>query len=313
MPLRRIMGGTPMPRRNRTRRILPSPMRWIIGDIHGMLRPLQTLLEAVAERDPAAELFFCGDYVDRGPNSAGVIDLLLALPRAKFVRGNHDDALDFVLHAAAYAPHPDFWSPGLMYSAMANAGMDETFVSYGADRLEVMEAARRPTAARIAALAEAVPERHKAFIRHLPPVVEADGFFVAHAWWSPIAPDEFGALAFNPGVRHELLWGRYSSGEVRGPKRWERTGYFGHTPTMSYARSLRQASTRAGGGMGGGLGGGLAGLFGRADHAPIAGPSIVLLDTAAALVPDGRLTAWCHDTGECLQVHRAGDLIGVGV
>ncbi len=285
-------------------------MRWIIGDIHGMLRPLQTLLAAVADRDADADLYFCGDYVDRGPSSAGVIDLLLSLPNAHFVRGNHDDAFDFVLHAAAYAPHPDFWSPGLMFSAMAGAGMDETFVSYGADRLEVLEAARRPTAARIAALGELVPERHRAFVRHLPPVAEADGFFVAHAWWAASTPDDFGRLAFDPAVRHELLWGRYAAGEIRGPKQWARVGYFGHTPTMSYARSLRLSTTRAGSGTGMG---GLSALLGRADHAPVGGPQIRLLDTAAALVPDGRLTAWCHDTGECLQSHRAGDLIGAAI
>ena len=275
-------------------------MRWIIGDIHGMLRPLQTLLQAVAERDAEADLFFCGDYVDRGPNSAGVIDLLLTLPNAHFVRGNHDDAFDFVLHAAAYAPHPDFNSPGAMFSAMAFAGMDETFVSYGADRTAVREAARWPTGALMAELAACVPERHRTFIRNLPPVVERDEFFVAHAWWGSDAPDEFGRLVFNPGVRHELLWGRYSAGEVRGPKRWGRTGYFGHTPTMSYSRSLR-LSPRPGAT--------LLGLIGRGENLPVGGPSIRLLDTAAALVPDGRLTAWCHDTGEYLQSHRAGEMM----
>jgi hypothetical protein len=39
------------------------------------------------------------------------------------------------------------------------------------------------------------------------------------------------------------------------------------------------------------------------------GPSIVLLDTGAALMPDGRLSAVCAETGECVQVHRSGKAV----
>jgi hypothetical protein len=53
-------------------------------------------------------------------------------------------------------------------------------------------------------------------------------------------------------------------------KPWRRTGYFGHTPVDTYTQD--------------------------SDHlVPVIGPRIVLLDTAAALVANGRLTAFCHD------------------
>jgi hypothetical protein len=42
---------------------------------------------------------------------------------------------------------------------------------------------------------------------------------------------------------------------------------------------------------------------------PITGPSIVLLDTAAALGPLGRLTAYCADTGQFLQADPSGRLV----
>ena len=62
------------------------------GDIHGATANLDALLAAVA---PTADdwLIFLGDYVDRGPDSNGVIDRLIALKashRCVFLRGNHE-------------------------------------------------------------------------------------------------------------------------------------------------------------------------------------------------------------------------------
>lgn len=63
-----------------------------IGDIHGCLRALDALLEQVnPQRDDLVVTL--GDYVDRGPDSKGVLDRLLALrPCCRFValKGNHD-------------------------------------------------------------------------------------------------------------------------------------------------------------------------------------------------------------------------------
>jgi serine/threonine protein phosphatase 1 len=63
-----------------------------IGDIHGCLRALDTLLGLVR---PQADdqIITLGDYVDRGPDSCGVLDRLLALRREHrlvALRGNHD-------------------------------------------------------------------------------------------------------------------------------------------------------------------------------------------------------------------------------
>lgn len=48
-----------------------------IGDIHGCLPALETLLAAI-EPQPQDTLVLLGDYVDRGPQSRGVIERLLA-------------------------------------------------------------------------------------------------------------------------------------------------------------------------------------------------------------------------------------------
>lgn len=63
-----------------------------IGDIHGCLNAFTTLLDAVALQSED-RLVTLGDYVDRGPDSRGVLDHLLALRDAGqlvALRGNHD-------------------------------------------------------------------------------------------------------------------------------------------------------------------------------------------------------------------------------
>src|SRR5262245_59785746 len=63
-----------------------------VGDIHGCSTAFRTLLEAVALQ-PDDTLITLGDYVDRGPDSRGVLVPLLALHatgRLIALRGNHD-------------------------------------------------------------------------------------------------------------------------------------------------------------------------------------------------------------------------------
>ena len=71
------------------------PRTIAIGDIHGCLPALETLLAAIRPQ-PADTLVLLGDYVDRGPNSRGVIQRLLGLqPQCHLVPllGNHDEMM----------------------------------------------------------------------------------------------------------------------------------------------------------------------------------------------------------------------------
>ena len=71
-----------------------------IGDIHGCLTALRALLEAVA-LGPDDRLITLGDYIDRGPDSRGVLDLLLQLQASGqliALRGNHDVLMLEALH-----------------------------------------------------------------------------------------------------------------------------------------------------------------------------------------------------------------------
>ena len=63
-----------------------------IGDIHGCLTALETLL-ALVKPDAGDTVITLGDYVDRGPNTRGVLERLIALAeetRLIPLRGNHD-------------------------------------------------------------------------------------------------------------------------------------------------------------------------------------------------------------------------------
>ena len=63
-----------------------------IGDIHGCLTALDTLLGFV-QPTPDDQLIFLGDYIDRGPDSKGVLDRLIELKQTRQIvclRGNHE-------------------------------------------------------------------------------------------------------------------------------------------------------------------------------------------------------------------------------
>jgi len=68
-----------------------------IGDIHGDIQALWKLLAKFPTLDSQDTLVFLGDYVDRGPRSADVVDYVRRLPnetpaRVIALRGNHEDA-----------------------------------------------------------------------------------------------------------------------------------------------------------------------------------------------------------------------------
>lgn len=68
-----------------------------IGDVHGDLEALERLLPRLPSLDGGDTLLFVGDYVDRGPDPAGVVRRVRALPgetpaRVVLLLGNHEDA-----------------------------------------------------------------------------------------------------------------------------------------------------------------------------------------------------------------------------
>ena len=262
-------------------------MHWIIGDIHGMYLPLSKLLDEIDRQDAARTLVFCGDYVNRGPESRQVMELLLSLDKAKFCRGNHDDAFDLLLSGTCFAPGGSVSGPVMTFEHFLKYGLDQTLHSYGLDDRRIEKARKAATVAAVDELLEIVPSDHREFFHTLPVVQSFKEFFVAHAKWAtdepPGVPSFATQLAASSKLRHDVVWGRYTIDEIKGHKTWPRPGFFGHTPIATYAR----ADPRL----------------------PLTGRQITLLDTGAAIGLEGRLTAWCVEEGRYVQCDRDGDMV----
>jgi serine/threonine protein phosphatase 1 len=71
--------------------------RLVISDIHGCAKTLMALVESKVQLTKDDHLYLLGDYIDRGPNSSGVIDYLINLTNNGYnifpIRGNHEQNL----------------------------------------------------------------------------------------------------------------------------------------------------------------------------------------------------------------------------
>ncbi len=93
----------------------------VIGDIHGCLRAFDALLELIEPHEDDL-LVTLGDYVDRGPDSAGVLRRLTQLRKSHrliSLRGNHDELM---MGAREGDDEFDLWM---------SYGGDEVLESYG--------------------------------------------------------------------------------------------------------------------------------------------------------------------------------------
>jgi len=79
--------------------------QWVIPDIHGCAQSLKQLIEVQIQPQKQDELYFLGDYIDRGPDSKGVIDYLISLKnngyKTSYLKGNHEE---YFLRALDHEP-----------------------------------------------------------------------------------------------------------------------------------------------------------------------------------------------------------------
>ncbi|GAB6054325.1 metallophosphoesterase family protein [Magnetospira thiophila] len=178
----------------REARVLDGVRAYAIGDIHGRSDLLAALHRQIAEDLAAHEhdrsvLIYLGDYVDRGPDSRGVLEMLRAAPptdAAVYLKGNHEAMmLEFVEH--------DRFGPSWF-----QYGGRETAESYG---VELMSEA--PVDQRFSllskALRAAVPDPHMAFLRALVPSYRLGDYFFAHAGVHP-------QVSLDDQSEQDLLW-----------------------------------------------------------------------------------------------------------
>lgn len=223
---------------------------YAVGDVHGCLDLLLALEEQIvrdAARIPGPKLIIMlGDYVDRGPDSAGVIEHLLQRPPEGFERvclaGNHETAM------------LDFLEGRIERADWVRLGGDATLFSYGVDHARL---ASLGNGARDDAMIRAlVPDAHLAFLRTLPVVVESADYVFVHAGIWPELPldqqsdrdlttmrykvdakahllDRFVVHGHTPvttpqlvGKRLDIDTGAYFSGRLTAVRIWRDTGRF---------------------------------------------------------------------------------------
>lgn len=167
---------------------------YAVGDVHGRLDLLDELLGKI-EDDIAARpvdkvaLLFLGDLIDRGPDSAGVVERLRALDgfpaKTGFLLGNHEEMFLRVIDG----------EPGIAYDWLGFGG-DACVESYGvaAAPLQAFDEARIAQTLR-----GAVPAGHVDFIRGFGDTFGFGDYLFVHAGIRPGVPIE-------QQEPHDLRW-----------------------------------------------------------------------------------------------------------
>ena len=180
---------------------------YVVGDIHGSLRKLRNLV-ARCERHAdggSMRFVFLGDYIDRGPDSRGVVEYLMDLQStmcadAIYLMGNHEAlalaAVDSGMHAANW---------------LSNGG-DMTLRSYGASS------------------ARDLPAEHVAWFRALRRQYDDGRRFFVHAGVNPAKP-------LDAQDDHDMIWIREPF--LSDERDYGRLVVHGHTPIRNGMPDLR--------------------------------------------------------------------------
>ena len=182
--------------RNRQPRVPDGVRVYAIGDIHGRADLLDGVLDHIdsdlAEAPVSNSLeIFLGDYVDRGPDSRGVLDRLVArnlTHRMVFLKGNHETFLS------------QFVSKPAILGDWQRLGGLETLMSYG---LTPSINADTVTQAKLAtALDQAMPPSHRRFLDDLKSSFTFGDFYFVHAGVRP-------GISLEKQREEDLLWIRH--------------------------------------------------------------------------------------------------------
>lgn len=190
---------------------------YAIGDIHGQIDMLHAALELIhGDGGADAHVVFLGDYVDRGPDSRAVVQVLIdsAAEGRNWVmlKGNHDRYLTRFLDAKTV--NDSRTRPDLMWLNPLLGG-DKTLASYGVSALD----GDPVDPIHIAALA-AVPDAHRRFLTDLPLFHRTEDILFVHAGIRP-------GVALTDQVEDDLIWIR--DGFLDDPRDYGHLVVHGHT------------------------------------------------------------------------------------
>jgi serine/threonine protein phosphatase 1 len=174
---------------------------YAIGDIHGSLEALERLMDQINPDLQRDRLLFVGDYIDRGPQSKGVVDYILRLqrqfPAGQIIclKGNHE------------AMFLDFLQGREKALFLLNGGKATLEDYWGEDWMD--------------AETLTLPPDHRQFYRDLQLYYETADYIFVHGGLKP-------GVALADQQEEDLLWIR---GEfIASQEDFGRRVIFGHTP-----------------------------------------------------------------------------------
>jgi len=139
------------------------PRRFAIGDIHGCLKTFIRLVEDGIMLTHDDTLYPVGDFVDRGPDSKGVLDYVSHLVKKGYrirpVRGNHEEMLLETLV-----------DPGHLMSWIYN-GAEPTLQSFGLNAGVLLTSET----------VHEIPKKYISLIERLPYYIELEDYLIVHA------------------------------------------------------------------------------------------------------------------------------------
>ena len=143
------------------------PKRWVIPDLHGCSKTLAALVKNLIRPTRNDELYFLGDYVDRGPDSKGVIDYIRGLEKDGYaiscLKGNHEDFMVELYDAEKKAKNTWWHRLGDRHKVWMDIGGKTTLESFEAETIRK------------------VPEEYIEWMRDLKHFVLLDDFVLVHA------------------------------------------------------------------------------------------------------------------------------------
>jgi serine/threonine protein phosphatase 1 len=172
---------------------------YVVGDVHGCLDLLVGIQRRIDEdkarshSERAVEIYL-GDYVDRGPDAAGVVSQLIARKRdayAVFLRGNHEQML------------LDFLDGADCLEQWRALGGTATMLSYGVATRLLTSSASTEDVRR--SLSENLPHDHRIFYQQTGSYILAGCYLVVHAGIRPGVALEHQKTADLLGIRQDFL------------------------------------------------------------------------------------------------------------
>ncbi len=183
--------------------------KWIIPDLHGCSKTLRTLVEDKIRPEKNDFIYFLGDYIDRGPDSKGVVDFIMSLEAQGFkvrpIKGNHEEYLLIALDKEKDINRKYFFfkeENPYLHEWLAHGG-GITLKSFGVKKFAQ------------------IPLKYVDWIKKLPNYYIEDRFVIVHAGLNFSLKDPFEDL-------HAMLWAR--SFEAAPEKIGNRKIIHGHVP-----------------------------------------------------------------------------------